>query len=77
VRETPLRCTRDEGRLIHRTDITPGLENLARKIPPNAEVVFSCYRLYGPEFTAKVVAARAGWDSATRDARARFGARGR
>lgn len=71
VREPPLRCTRDAGRLIHRTDVTPGLEALARTLPPDIEVVFSCYRLYGPEFTAKVMAARTAWDRATRAARAR------
>jgi len=73
VREPPLRCTRDEGRLIHRTDVTPGLEALARTLPPNLEVVFSCYRLYGPEFTAKVMASRTAWEHATRKARARGG----
>jgi len=62
VREPPLRCTRDEGRLIHRTDVTPGLEALARTLPPALEIVFSCYRLYGPEFTAKVLAARQAWE---------------
>jgi hypothetical protein len=28
--------------------------------------VFSCYRLYGPEFTARVEAARAEWERAAR-----------
>jgi hypothetical protein len=66
VREPPLRCTRDEGRLIHRTDVTPGLEALAKTLPPDVEVIFSCYRLYDSQFTAKVVAARHAWEAATR-----------
>lgn len=66
VAEVPLRCTADEGRLIHRTDVTPGMEALARTIPLGAQVVFSCYRLYGPEFTAEVIAAREAWERAVR-----------
>ena len=66
VSEPALRCGRDDGRLIHRTDITPGLEAIVGKLPPNLEVVFSCYRLYGPAFTAKVEAARASWAAASR-----------
>ena len=66
VREPPLACTADEGRVIHRTDVTPGLEHLARTLPPGQAVVFSCYRLYGDAFTTKVVAARAAWEQASR-----------
>jgi hypothetical protein len=76
IAEPPLRCIRDEGRLIHRTDVTPGLEALARHIPQSLEVVFSCYRLYGPEFTRKVEAARAAWGRATRARRAERTSRG-
>jgi hypothetical protein len=71
VRETPLRCTRDEGRVIYRTDVTPGLEAVARTLPKGVEVVLSCYRLYGDAFTAKVVAARGTWETATMQRRAR------
>lgn len=70
VSEPPLRCTRDEGRLIPRTDVTPGLEAVARTLPPGVDVVLSCYRLYGDEFTAKVVAARKSWEDATMERRA-------
>jgi hypothetical protein len=48
----------DEGRLIWRTDVTPGLEALARQAPQGVEVVWSAYRLFGPEFTAAVAALR-------------------
>lgn len=66
--ERPLRCTEDEGRVVYRTDVTPGLEALASTLPAGLEVVFSCYRLYGPDFTAQVMAARQAWE---RTARAR------
>lgn len=67
--ERPLRCSSDEGRLIHRTDVSPGLEALARTLPEGMEVVFSCYRLYGPEFTRRVIDARAEWDRLARSRR--------
>jgi hypothetical protein len=76
VAEPPLRCTRDAGRLIYRTDVAPGMEALAETFPPDLEVVFSCYRLYCPEFTAKVVAARAAWEQICSTRRAAKGARG-
>jgi len=71
VMEPPLRCTRDEGRLIHRTDVTPGLEGIAKTLPQGVDVVLSCYRLYGKEFTAKVMAARASWEGAVAERRKR------
>ena len=66
VNEPPLRCTSDDGRLIHRTDVAPGMEGLASTLPPDLQVVFSCYRLYGPNFTQKVLAARAQWEQVSR-----------
>ena len=71
VREPPLRCPKEEGRLIYRTDVTPGLEGLADLLPPGGGVVLSCYRLFGPEFTAKVVAARQAWEEAVAGRRGR------
>ncbi len=65
VSEPPFKCGLDEGRLIHRTDVTPGLQAIAQTLPRGVEVIFSCYRLYGDPFTAKVVAARTAWESAT------------
>ncbi len=65
--EHPLPCpTDDDGRLIFRTDVTPGLEPIAATLPPGLEVVFACYRLYDPAFTAKVLAARAAWEERVR-----------
>jgi hypothetical protein len=67
--DRPLRCTSDEGRLIHRTDVLPGLEAVAATLPKGMEIVFSCYRLYGPDFTRRVVDAREEWDKRTRSQR--------
>lgn len=69
IDEPPLRCTSDEGRLIHRTDVVPGMEALAATLPPGLDIVFSCYRLYGPDFTAKVAGARTAWEVASRERR--------
>jgi hypothetical protein len=66
LHERPLRCPADEGRLIHRTDVTPGLEQLAETLPPGLEVIFSCYRLYDYAFTRQVMAAREEWDQLAR-----------
>jgi hypothetical protein len=67
--DRPIRCD-DEGRLIPRTDVTPGLERLAYEIPPGTKVVYSCYRLYGPAFTRTVMEARAAWEVEARAKRA-------
>lgn len=69
IDEPPLACDADEGRLIARTDVTPGLEAIAAQLPKDADVVLSCYRLYGPAFTEKVLAARAEWEAAARERR--------
>jgi hypothetical protein len=66
VREPPLRCSDDAGRLIHRTDVTPGLEAIAAQLPTGVQVVFSCYRLYDAPFTQAVIAAREGWEARVR-----------
>jgi len=71
--DAPLRCDpADAGRLIHRTDVVPGMEAIAATLPNDQPVVFSCYRLYGAAFTAAVQAAQADWE---RRARAKRGAR--
>jgi hypothetical protein len=64
--ERPLKCSADDGRLIYRTDVTPGLEALAATLPQGQEIVFSCYRLYGAEFTGQVLTARDEWEKRAR-----------
>lgn len=69
--DTPLRCEpADPGRLVHRTDVVPGMEAIAATLPPGETVVFSCYRLYGPAFTGAVEAARTAWEARARARRA-------
>ena len=63
--DNPTPCPSEEGRLIWRTDVVPGMEALAATFPPGLEVVFSCYRLYGPAFTRRVQRLRRDWDDAT------------
>jgi hypothetical protein len=43
---------------VQRTDVVPGMEALAKTLPPWIEVVFTCYRLYGPRFSAHVIKLR-------------------
>jgi ferredoxin len=54
----PVACPADEGRLVWRTDVVPGMEKLAQSFPPGLEVVMSCYRLYGAAFSRKVARLR-------------------
>jgi len=44
----------EASRLMPRTDVIPGMESLARTLPVNLRIVFSCYRLFGPKFSAMV-----------------------
>ena len=37
-----------------RLDVVEGMEELAKTLPPNTKIVYSCVRLYGPHFTRKV-----------------------
>ena len=50
----PVPFPKDEGRLVPRTDVQPGLEQLASALCPDGDAVLSCYRLHGPEFTKLV-----------------------
>lgn len=54
----PIACPADEGRLIWRTDVVPGMEQLAKSFPVGLDVVMSCYRLYGEAFSRKVARLR-------------------
>ncbi|MET0294183.1 MAG: hypothetical protein ABW042_04145 [Phenylobacterium sp.] len=63
--ERPIRCGPDEGRLVPRTDVVPGMEALAASLPPGPPVVFSCYRLSGEAFTRRAAQARADWEKRT------------
>ncbi len=50
----PVAYPSEEGRLVQRTDVLPGLEDLAAALPQRSDIVFGCYRLFGEAFTRKV-----------------------
>lgn len=55
----PVRFPKDgEGRVVHRTDVTPDVEQIARTLPPGLPVVLSCYRLHGRRFSKLVASLR-------------------
>ncbi len=64
--ERPFRSPREEGRLISRTDVVPGMEALAAGHPPGMEIVYSCYRLFSPAFARAVRTRRDAWDHEAR-----------
>jgi hypothetical protein len=39
--------------------VVPGMEGLAKTLPDNLKIVFTCYRLFGPKFSRKVAEMRA------------------
>ena len=49
----------DDGRMVPRTDVVPGMEDLAARLPPGLPVVLSCYRLHGLRFSRLVGKLRA------------------
>ncbi|WP_156038229.1 hypothetical protein, partial [Acidiphilium angustum] len=49
----PVPFPAEESLLLPRTDVIPGMEALAKTIPRGLKVVFTCYRLYGPRFSAR------------------------
>jgi hypothetical protein len=55
----PVAYPAEASRLMPRPDIVPGLEALARTMPPNVKIVYGCYRLFGPRFTRLVQKLRA------------------
>ncbi len=50
----PVAYPAEPSRLMPRTDVVPGMENVARNLPSQFKIVFTCYRLFGPKFTAQV-----------------------
>jgi hypothetical protein len=56
----PVAFPSEESRLIQRTDVVPGMEAVAKTLPPNLTVVFTCYRLYGPRFSKRITQLRQG-----------------
>jgi len=54
----PVAFPSEESFLIERTSVVPGMEAVARDLPSDLKVVFTCYRLYGPRFTKHVATLR-------------------
>ncbi len=54
----PVAYPAEESVLIERTDVVPGMEDVARTLPPHLKIVFTCYRLYGPRFSRQVARLR-------------------
>ena len=50
----PVAYPSEESQLVPRRDVVEGMEPLARTLPPNLPVVFSCCRLFGPRFSRKI-----------------------
>ena len=61
--EEPQPWPEEEGRLIYRTDVVPGMEALAATFPAGLDVVYSCYRLFSPEVAERVRVMQAAWGS--------------
>jgi hypothetical protein len=50
----PVPYPAEPSRLMPRTDVVPGMENVAKNLPSQFKIVFACYRLFGPKFTTQV-----------------------
>lgn len=54
----PVAYPSEESQLVPRRDVVEGMEALAKTLPPNMPVVFSCCRLFGSRFSRKVLKLR-------------------
>lgn len=50
----PMAYPSEDSMLLPRTDVAPGMEELAKALPSGVKVVFTCVRLYGPRFSKRV-----------------------
>jgi hypothetical protein len=50
----PVAYPGEESWLVPRRDVVEGMEALAKTLPRNLPVVFSCMRLFGPRFSRKI-----------------------
>ncbi len=55
----PIPYPAEEARLMPRTDVVPGMEEIAKQLPPHLRIVFTCYRLHSAKFTKLVQHRRA------------------
>lgn len=54
----PIAYPSEESRLMPRRDVVEGMEALARTLPPDLPVVFSCCRVFGTRFSSKILKLR-------------------
>jgi hypothetical protein len=54
----PVAYPGEDSQLMPRRDIVEGMEALAKTLPPNLPVVFSCLRLFGPRFSKNILKLR-------------------
>lgn len=54
----PVAYPGEESRLLPRRDVVAGMEAVAAAAPPGLPVVFSCFRLFGPRFSRKILRLR-------------------
>ncbi len=50
----PIAFPSEPSLLLPRTDVVPGMEDLAKSLPSGLKVVYTCVRLYGPRFSSRV-----------------------
>lgn len=49
----PVAYPTEPSRLLPRLDVVAGMEALSNYFPPDFKIVYSCYRLFGPHFSAQ------------------------
>ena len=54
ARADPIPFPSEDSLILPRPDIPEGMAELAKTLPRGANVVFSCFRLYGPRFSRQV-----------------------
>jgi hypothetical protein len=54
----PVAYPGEATRLMPRLDVVAGMEEVAASLPKGLPVVYSCFRVFGPRFSGKVVAMR-------------------
>jgi ferredoxin len=50
----PVPYPSEDTKLMPRLDVVEGMEDVAKSLPPGLRVVFSCLRVFGPRFSARV-----------------------
>ena len=54
----PVAFPAEPSLLMPRMDVSPGMETLAKTLPPGLKLVYTCVRLFGPRFSNRVALLR-------------------